>query len=324
MTRAVMDALAPAGKLLLLAHRDPDGDALGSVLGLAHLLRAAGRQVFAHRAGDLPAEYAGLPGLELLREDLPAADWPDLAVLLDCHEPQRAGKLAEPYLRAQKAVAVIDHHLGRPDFGQAVWVEPAFAATSQMVAQLAAQMGLPLIPPAAACLFVGLVTDTGRFCYSNTSPAVLRTAADLVAAGADPWTLSQQVYSTSTERLRLFGRVVEGMELRAGGRLALAKARQQDLDELGCPSSDLDRIVEELRAIRGVEVAVLLKELDDGSVKASLRSRGAVDVGQLAIGLGGGGHKNAAGARMAAGLDQAAATLSELLEPRLLALAERP
>ncbi|MFH1060555.1 MAG: bifunctional oligoribonuclease/PAP phosphatase NrnA [Pseudomonadota bacterium] len=321
--RAVAAALSPARRVLIMAHRDPDGDALGSVLGLAHLLRAADKEIRAHRAGLVPAEYALLPGLELAAEDLPAPDWPDLVVLMDCHEPQRAGKLAEPYLRAQANVAVIDHHLGRPDFGQAVWVEPSHAATAQMVAKLAAEMGLPLSPQAASCLFVGLITDTGRFCYSNTTPEVLRIAADLVAAGADPWGLTQQVYSTSAERLKLFGRVVDGLELKAGGRLALAKARQRDLDELGCPSSDLDRIVEELRAIRGVEVAVLLKEIDDGSVKASLRSRGRVDVAQLALGLGGGGHKNAAGARLAAGLDQAAATLTGLLEPRLRDLAER-
>jgi phosphoesterase RecJ-like protein len=186
-----------------------------------------------------------------------------------------------------------------------------------MVTLLAQQAGWPLIEEAATCLFVGLQTDTGRFCYSNTTPETLRVAADLVAAGADPWGIAQQVYSTSLGRLRLFGRVLQSLQLLAGGRLALALAKTSDLDDLGCPPSDLDRIVEELRAIRGVEVAVLLKEIDQNSVKASLRSRGLVDVGALALSLGGGGHHNAAGAKMDGSLEQAAALLSNLVEARL-------
>ncbi|MBI4798541.1 MAG: DHH family phosphoesterase [Desulfarculus sp.] len=284
------EVLAPARRVLVLAHRDPDGDAIGSVLGLMHLLKSAGKQVFAHRAGQVAEEYAFLPGLELVREDLPQAEDVDLAVLLDCHEPERA---------------------------QPRWVDPGMAATSQMVVLLAQSMGLLLGKPAATCLFVGLQTDTGRFSYSNTTPSALCVAADLVAAGADTWAITQEVYSTSLARLRLFARVTDGLELLAGGRLALAQAKASDLVELGCPPSDLDRIVEEYRAIRGVEVAALLKEIDQHSVKASLRSRGRVDVGALAIGLGGGGHHNAAGAKLEGSLDGAAARLGVLLEERL-------
>lgn len=317
MRQAVVQALREAGRVLVMAHRDPDGDALGSVLGLMHLLIANGKQVRCHINGLVPPEYGYLPGLDALDPGLPEANWPELVVLLDCHEPERAGQVAAPYLEAAPRVAVVDHHLGEASFGQARWVEPAQAASAQMVAGLAADLGWSMNSAAATCLYTGLVTDTGRFCYSNTTPLVLRAAADLVAAGADPWAITQRAYSTSLERLKLFGRVLASLELLANGRLALARARQADLKELGCPPSDLDRIVEELRAIRGVEVAALVKETAEGGVKASLRSRGTVDVGALALTLGGGGHKNAAGARLAMPLEQAAAHLARLLSAAL-------
>ncbi len=320
MISRLAEVLAEARRVLVLAHRDPDGDAIGSALGLKHLLAAQGKQVFVHRSGSVAEEYAFLPGLALASPALPAAGDIDLAVLLDCHEPARAGQASEALLTALPRVAVIDHHLGQADFGEPRWVDPAMAATAQMVTILAQQAGWPLNQEAATCLFVGLQTDTGRFCYSNTTPQALTAAADLVAAGADPWGITQEAYSSSVGRLRLFGRVVAGLQLRAGGRLALAVAKASDLVELGCPPSDLDRIVEELRAIRGVEVAVLLKEIDQASVKASLRSRGRVDVGDLALSLGGGGHHNAAGAKLAGSLEQASAHISGLVEARLAAL----
>ncbi|MCA1905066.1 MAG: DHH family phosphoesterase, partial [Desulfarculus sp.] len=240
MKTVVAQALREAGRVLVMAHRDPDGDALGSVLGLMHLLTANGKQARCHINGAVPPEYAFLPGLETLDPGLPAPEWPELVVLLDCHEPDRTGPVAAPYLEAAPRVAVVDHHLGEATFGDPRWVEPAQAATAQMVAGLAADLGWAMTPAAATCLYTGLVTDTGRFCYSNTTPLVLRAAADLVEAGADPWAITQRAYSTSLERLKLFGRVLASLELLADGRLALARARQADLDDLGCPPSDLD------------------------------------------------------------------------------------
>jgi phosphoesterase RecJ-like protein len=309
--------LAGARRVFLAAHRDPDGDALGAVLGLGHLLKAQGKEVFAHLAGEVPAEYRFLPGAEAMRADLPEASWPDLAVLLDCHEPARAGRLAEEFLPRLGRVAVVDHHLGEPGFGQEVWVEPGFAATCEMLALMAGQAGWAMGVEAATCLFVGVQTDTGRFAYSNTRPRTLRLAADLVEAGADPWAITQEAYANSLPRLQLMARVFAGMKLLGGGRAALARVSLADLAELGAVPSDLDRLVEEMRALRGVEVAALLKEVKDGGVKASLRARGRVDVGALAIGLGGGGHRNAAGMKLEGGLDQAEARLSALLAAAL-------
>ncbi len=313
MMARMAEELGRAGKVLLAAHRDPDGDALGATLGLMHLLQAQGKEVFAHSAGPVPAEYEFMPGLDRLSPAMPAPDWPDLAVLLDCHDPERAGAAAADFLPRTRRIAVVDHHLGRADFGQAVWVEPDYAATCEMLGFMAGEAGWAIGPEAATCLFVGVQTDTGRFSYSNARPRTYRLGAELVELGADPWAISQQAYSSSLARLKIMGRVFAGLKLVAGERVALAKVAQADLAELGAVSSDLDRVVEELRAIRGVEVALLIKELKGGGVKVSLRSRGRVDVGSLAIGLGGGGHKNAAGVRLESGMDEAEARLAGLL-----------
>jgi phosphoesterase RecJ-like protein len=313
----VAQALRDAPSLVVLAHRDPDGDALGAILGTAHLLTAAGKVVWPYSAGPIPEEYRFLPGLEMLKDTLPQPGRVELALLLDCHEPQRAGEPAAAFLAAFPRTAVVDHHLGRTSFGNATWVDSGHAATSEMLTLLAQDLGLPLTAQAATCLYTGLVTDTGRFSYSNTTPQTLGLGAELVRAGADPWAITQEAYSTSLARLRLLARVMNGLQLLHGGRLALAGVSLADLAEMQAVPSDLDRIVEELRSIRGVEVAALLKEAKDGGVKASMRSRGRVDVGSLAIQLGGGGHKNAAGARLEMGLAQAIRHLGELLGSRL-------
>jgi len=293
--QAVLAELERARRVLVVGHRDPDGDALGSTLGLMDLLAGRGKQVWGHSAGPIPPELVFLPGLDQVGDALPEPGELDLAVLLDCHEPKRAGKLAADYLPGLERVAVVDHHQGPVDFGDATWVDPQYAATSEMVAELALDQGWSISPAAATALFCGLQTDTGSFRYANASPRAFRVAAALVEAGADPWAVSQEVYATRPKRLMLLARILEGLELRLDGRLALGQVRLADLAELAADSRDMEDAVEALRGLPGVEAAALFRELERGGAKASLRSRGKVDVAQVAMALGGGGHKNAAG-----------------------------
>lgn len=318
MLERLVALLAEARRVFLVAHREPDGDALGATLGLLHLLADNGKDALAHSAGPVPEEYAFLPGLERLGPAAP--EGVDLAVILDCHEPERCGEAVAPFLRALPRVAVIDHHQGRAEFGAAIWVDPSYAATCQMVFDLAGRLGWSVGPRAATCLFVGLQTDTGSFRYGNTTPQALRAAADLVQAGADPWAISQEVYATRPLRLRLLGRVMEAMELFADGRLALAVVSQADLDALGAKPQDLEQAVEAMRGVPGVAVAALIKQTGPDQCKLSLRSRGGLDVAAVAAGLGGGGHRNAAGARLAMDLASARTLVAELLEPLAAAL----
>ncbi len=318
MSRAVSQALEDAGRVLVVSHRDPDGDALGASLGLLHLLEPMGKEIWVHSAGPLPEEYAFLPGMERVSDGFPPAGEVDLAVLLDCHQPARAGRAAAEYLPQVGRAVVVDHHQGAVEFGDPAWVDPGYAATSQMLAQMAAEAGWSLNPQAATCLFVGLQTDTGSFRYSNATPRAFRTAAGLVEAGADPWAVSQQVYATRPKRLRLLARILDGLGFQAGGRLAVGQVSLAELSEMDADSRDLEDAVEAIRGIPGVEVAVLLRELEGGGVKASLRSRGGLDVAAVAIALGGGGHRSAAGMRLEGTLPAA----RELVTSRLLAAME--
>ena len=314
----LINILERAEKVLVVSHHDPDGDALGSSLALMHLLGARGAEVHVYSAGPIPAEYRFLPGLKRVSDKLPPDDWFDLAVICDCHEYKRTGPLAADYLAKANNLVVIDHHQGEVNIGQAAWVDSARAATCEMITMLAGQAGWELGKDAAMCLFVGIQTDTGSFRYSNCTPETFRLTADLVEAGADPWQAAQEVYSTTLGRMRLWGRVVEDLDLLLDGRLAVGMVSLDDFAATGCGPEDLENVVEGLRAIRGVEVSLLLRQRENGDIKISMRSRGAQDVSAVAIALGGGGHHNAAGALVDGRLDQ----VRKQVQPMLLAMME--
>jgi len=317
VSRAVAQMLAPAQRVLVVSHLLPDGDALGSSLGLRHLLAAQGKQVAVFSAGPIPEEYGFLPGMEMVGDILPPPDEVDLAVVLDCHQPERTGPVSGPYLAKLPRVAVVDHHQGEASMGQAAWVDPGFAATSEMLAEMAWEQGWEMSPEAATCLFVGVQTDTGSFRYSNTTPRCFRVAAGLTEAGARVWDISQEVYATRPKRLRLLGRIMDNLELSQGGRLAMSQITLAELARLNAGPADLEQAVETLRLIPGVEVSAMFRETPNGAIKVSLRSRGKVDVSQIAISLGGGGHKNAAGVTLEGNLAGVRRRIADLLAQRL-------
>ncbi|MBU1273755.1 MAG: bifunctional oligoribonuclease/PAP phosphatase NrnA [Proteobacteria bacterium] len=320
MRQDVAAMLAGASRVLVAAHLLPDGDALGSSLGLMHLLAAQGKQVRVFSAGPVPEEYLFLPGMDQVSNVLPGTGDLDLAVVLDCHQPERTGQASGPFLAKLPRVAIIDHHQGAVDFGQAAWVDPTFAATSEMITLLAQEQGWPITPQAATCLFVGVQTDTGSFRYGNTTPRVLRAAADLAQAGADVWAISQEVYATHPKRLRLLGRIMDNLELSQGGRLALSQITLADLERLDAGPADLEQAVETLRLIPGVEVSALFRQTPKGTIKVSMRSRGKVDVSRVAISLGGGGHKSAAGVTMEGNMEGVRRDIAARLRQGLEAL----
>lgn len=312
--------LAEAARPLLLAHQQPDGDALGGTLGLMHLLRSQGKKPLAYSAGPIPEEYKFLPGLERLVNELPRVEDIDLAVVLDCHGPERTGRDSGEFLLDFERVVIIDHHQGQAEFGQAAWVAPEYAATCEMLAVMARDMGWALTPEAATCLFVGLQTDTGSFRYANTTPLSFKVAAELEEAGARVWPISQEVYATRPKRLKLLGRIMDNLALSSDGRLALGQVTLKDLAAVKAGPADLEQAVEMLRLIPGVEAAALLREISGSEVKVSMRSRGKVDVAKVAMSLGGGGHKNAAGVTLKGSLKKARRQISGLLTESLEAM----
>ncbi|MBP1628230.1 MAG: Exopolyphosphatase-like protein [Holophagaceae bacterium] len=290
-------------RFLLTAHENPDGDAVGALVGLAHYLRGSGKTVRIVVSPDLPDSLRFLDTegwIEVYgaaHADL--ASWAETWVLLDASEPQRLGVMLEAF-QASKALKVcLDHHLSENPMGfDHAFVDSSASASAELVYSLASsRMTLPL--PMAQALYAGMADDTGNFRFSNATPRIHRFAADLIELGVDPSATYQALYHQGRpERLRLFGRAFERMRFLDQGRYASTLVTQADLDACGATKDDMEGLVNKALEIRGVEVSCLMYELADGHYKVGLRSRGQVNVNAVCRQLGGGGHKLASGAKV--------------------------
>jgi bifunctional oligoribonuclease and PAP phosphatase NrnA len=281
---------------LVIGHQFPDGDAIGSVLGLGLMLKAAGYEVQASwpEPFEIPEKYSFLPGAELLVKPELVGLADPVAFALDCANAGRLEELREKVLTAP--VVNMDHHPDNSLFGNANLVDPASSATAEIVYGAAASFGLTIDKDVAICLYTGIVTDTGRFQFSNTTGTTLRIAAELVEAGVEPHRVYENVYqSDSLPYLRLSGEVLSSAVYDCELGLIYGTLMQADLERFGVKMNETEDLIDNLRALRGHKVAALLKELTDGSIRVSLRSRVDVDIGSIARKLGGGGHRVAAG-----------------------------
>ena len=298
------ELLSSAGEVALVCHVDPDGDALGSMLALRRQLDARGARTvasFSRSAGEggsgltVPAQYRFLPGIDGLvpPERFPAA--PDVLVTLDSGSPDRLGELASR-LDAAGTVLVVDHHASGVRYGDVRLVDGGAAATAVVVEELIRRMGGTLDRDTAACLYTGLVTDTGRFQYAATTPQVHELAARLLATGIDHTAIARGIWETHRfGYLKLLGRALDRAQLDEDCRLAWTAIRQADLAELDLAMEEAEGVIDVLRSSDSAECTLVLKEQKTGEWKASLRSQGTLDVGAVATALGGGGHRAAAG-----------------------------
>jgi bifunctional oligoribonuclease and PAP phosphatase NrnA len=296
----VIEVLRDGGPVCVCAHASPDGDALGSLLGLGRSLAATGRDVVLFQDGDepFPRELAFL-GLEGIARRVPADAAERTLIALDCGSALRidcAGEAAGRFAR----VVNVDHHHDNTLFGDVNLVDAEASCTAEIVAGLLDEAGIPLAEGAPLALYVGLVTDTGRFAYVNTTPRAHRLAARLLEEGVQP----AQVFATLFESLplarqRLLGLALGRARVAGGGRLAITWLTREDFESTGADDAASDGVVDALRAIEGVELAALVREPRDRSGpsrKVSLRSRGGgLDCSAIARQRGGGGHPGAAG-----------------------------
>jgi phosphoesterase RecJ-like protein len=297
---AVLDALRGNERFLVVTHENPDGDALGSMLGMTLGLRELGKDVVMHLAGEapLPGEFGFLP-LDELRRDLP--DDLDERVLLavDCANERRIGPSRDA-LDGARLVVDVDHHHDNNRFGDVNLIVADASSTAEIVRDVLAGLGVPLTPEIAEALYVGLVTDTGRFQYANTSPKALRLAAELVEAGADVHGIFRNVYETvQIAKLKLLGRALEHAQVYEGGRLVVSHLLRSDFAAVGAVEPYSEGIIDYLRQAEGAELVALIREppTDGGPMhRISLRSsKDEVDVSAIARLQGGGGHRQAAG-----------------------------
>jgi phosphoesterase RecJ-like protein len=289
--------LVAADELVLTCHVGPDGDALGSMLAVAVAATNAGKKVFPSFGPPfvLPPSYRFLP-VELLVAPDEVPSEPKLMVSFDAAGIDRLSAMAGPATRAE-CLIVLDHHAtGSGGFGHLNLIDVEAAATAEIAHALITAAGWRVDQTVAQCLLTGLVTDTGRFQYSNTRPETLRLAAELVAAGAQPDLIGRHIYEeTPFGYLAVAARVLARARLETAVGLVWSALYQSDLTELGIGMADTDPLIDLVRLPLEARVAMLLKEQEDGGFKSSLRSRGEVDVGHIAAHHGGGGHHNAAG-----------------------------
>lgn len=306
------EALRQAERILITTHINPDGDAAGSALGLAHILNAAGKAAQVVSQDGAGRRYRFLPGADQILTS--ASGTYDLGVAVDCANPSRTGTVKNALL-ACPHVLRIDHHAVGHAFGDIQYVDPTAAAVGEMIVRLAdcLQDSLPsgkVMPPQAAeCLLASIVEDTGCFQFETVTPHTLQICARLVEAGASLHRVVQNIFwMNEPGAARLQACCIERMTLECGGRLAWTVASLADFAEFGAVEEDADEVVHKLLAIRGVEAGLLLRE-DTADYRVSLRSRANVNVAEIAREFGGGGHAHAAGCR----LPKSAASLRALI-----------
>ena len=320
---AVVEELRAAQKFLLTTHENPDGDALGSLLGMHELLKQLGKDSVMFLGADefpLPWEYRKMPLDEVQNE--PPADLDERTVVfLDCGNIDR---MPVDFLQRDGIHIVnVDHHHDNTRFGTVNLVDPRASCTAEIVWELAKELGAEITPAIGDALYVGLVTDTGKFMYTNTSPRSHRMAAELIEAGVDAHGIYRRLYEELPyARLLLLSRALNAVQRFDDGVVTATSLTRADFEETGSVETDSEGIVDHLRSVNGTKVAVLVRELlaDDrtGVRKVSLRATdGTVDVSRIARGLGGGGHRQAAGASSELPLDELLETIRKGIQEQL-------
>lgn len=284
--------LQTRASFVLAVHKGPDGDAMGAALALYHALIAQGRDVQFVAPTTAARHYQWLPGADHLAQKLrrPA----EVAILIDCDNLDRIGGL-QADLQALPVLAQIDHHTGQP-FGNPSYLDATAAASAVLVYRILKALDWPITAEIATCLYTGMVTDTGFFRFQNTSPEVLCTAAEMVAAGAPASRIADNVSEARPiPRWRLTGRALESLQSTADGRIVWAVLTPQDYAKTGTNAGDTEGIIDFLKQVEGQEVCAVLKAPDDElNWQVSLRAP-RVDVAEVARQFGGGGHARASG-----------------------------
>lgn len=291
-------ALREARTLCVVGHVRPDGDCVGSQLGLGLALRDAGKTVRVWNEDPLPRKLAFLDPKGLFSGPQAGESF-DCVVATDCASHERLGRVAE-CIGSRRLLINIDHHPSNTRYGDLNWVVPEVPSTGELVLELLHQAGWPVTPAIADCLFTAISTDTGSFRYATTRPETFCAAADLVRLGADLGKIGHRVYdSHPMSRFRLLRHVYRECRLTHDDRIAYFWLRRGDYGRFGAEREESEGLIDHIRSIEPVIVACVFEEMEDGVVRLSLRSKSdRVDVNAVAQQFGGGGHKAAAGARV--------------------------
>ena len=304
----VCDVFSQTQRVLVTSHPNPDGDAIGSMLACYWALKPLGKQVWLYNPDPIPTTFSFLSGVEEIHRHLPEQAF-DHTIVLDCSD-ERMFPEGVPSRERLGKVVVVDHHKTLGAIGDVVYRDTSAAAVGVLLYRIFSAMKLELSIEAAEATYCSILSDTGSFRYQNTNPEALNVAAELVAAGVQPWHIASNLYETRPAgQLKLLARVLRTLQLSQDGTSAALTVDEQMLQETGCTVDMVDGFVNYARGLRGVQVAMLLRVERDG-IRVSMRSRGAIDAAEIAAGFDGGGHHNAAGCTVR---DVDVATLTERL-----------
>ena len=319
--RRVCEALLRYRRIVVTSHMRPDGDSIGSSLALAWALRELGIDArVVHRDPPTP-QLAEFPGTGDIEVGGAIPQGTEAVVVLECGDLARTGLSGFDGL----PVINVDHHPGNTGYGDVHWFDGTAAALGEMVFEIIAELGVPLTPQMATQLFVAVVTDTGSFKYPGVSPRTFSVSARLVEAGADPVSVARKLYdSHSLGRLRLQGAILQTLEVEQDGRLALLTLTDAMLAASGSAPDETDGLINLPLTVKSIQAVACFKEAGDGQWRVSLRSKGDIDVGRVARGFGGGGHRNASGCTLQGSLDRVRGLIVERLAPEVAAHTPAP
>ncbi len=322
------DLVEKYDRFWVTVHEGPDGDSIGAALAMQRVLHKLGKQVVAIRHPPFPQAYFDLPSATDMVDGQTLGDlWkPQVVIAVDVGDLRRTGPVPD-FMTEATILVNIDHHPGSPGKVKATtlynFLEPTFASTT-MLAYVLLEAAWPGCVDAgtAQCLYVGLITDTGCFRFDNTNSETLRVASELAARGADPGSIAERfMFRRRPQALQLLGAVLSSLEFHADGRLAVLRLTLPMLKETGARMDETEGFVNYATSLEGVEVAVLLRQVDASSTRLSLRASGNFDVSEVARRFDGGGHKKAAGMSLPCGLDAARDKIVAALLPDLRGMA---
>jgi len=306
-------AIHQSQTIVLACHVNPDGDALGSLLGLALALLPLGKTLVCLSEDGVPDILRFLPSAALVQRATGQAAF-DLALVVDSGDLPRVGKTVQPVIGRARQVVDIDHHVTTGAFGDIRVLDARAASTAEIVYALLLALQTPITPEIATCLFTGIITDTGSFRFQNVTPNTLQVAAALLEAGAPPAFISENVFENRTfAATRLLGHALSSLKQTPGGRIVWAHITASDFAELGATDQDTEGIVSYVRGVRDAEVGILFREMAAGGIRVSLRSRETVNVAAVAEKFGGGGHRMASGCTVNLPLAEAEAAVTQAI-----------
>jgi phosphoesterase RecJ-like protein len=301
-----------SGKILITTHKNPDGDAVGSIIGWYNYLKNLGKNVKVITRDRIPYFYDFLPSVEKVENRESIDEYFDWTIITDVSEIKRTGFEKIPSNR----IIVIDHHITAKPFADFSIVEPEISSSCELSLEIMKLINKDMITYSVALpIFTGMVTDTGSFGYNNTSPETFRNAAFLVERGVNPYTVTTNLFERNrVSRLKLLDLVLRTLKFELNGKVAYITMYRKFLKEAGAFPEESEGFINYPRSIEGVEVAIFFKEIEENHWKVSLRSKGKIDVASISTAFGGGGHKMAAGFDCVGNLEEIKRELIKAIE----------